>query len=312
MLTQVLPEAFLIGVLASTLRTASPLLLAALGEVYAEHSGVMNIGLEGGMLVGCLAGFLAAFYLHSIWAAVVISALAGGAIALILAVMCITLRANQVVTGVTINLLCAGLTTFVYRALFGVSIVAPSVETVKEVSFPALSAIPFLGPVLFQQKPFVYGALLAAALAYVVLYKTTVGLQVRAVGENPTAAETMGVSIYKTRYLCVVFSGMMAGMAGAILSVGEVGAFAYNMSAGRGFMALAIVIFGGWNPLLALAAALFFGFADALQLSLQASGVRLPSELFLSVPYVLTILTVAVAWTRSRAPGMLGVPYAKE
>lgn len=312
MLMQVLPEAFLIGVLASTLRTASPLLLAALGEVYAEHSGVMNIGLEGGMLVGCLAGFLAAFYLHSILAAAVISALAGGAVALILAVMCITLRANQVVTGVTINLLCAGLTTFVYRALFGVSIVAPSVETMKEVSLPALSAIPFLGPVLFQQKPFVYGALLAAVLAYIVLYKTTVGLQVRAVGENPTAAETMGVSIYKTRYLCVVFSGMMAGLAGAILSVGEVGAFAYNMSAGRGFMALAIVIFGGWNPLLALAAALFFGFADAVQLSLQASGMRLPSELFLSVPYVLTIVTVAVAWTRSRAPGMLGVPYAKE
>lgn len=312
MLMQVLPEAFLIGVLASTLRTASPLLLAALGEVYAEHSGVMNIGLEGGMLVGCLAGFLAAFYLHSIWAAAVISALAGGAVALILAVMCITLRANQVVTGVTINLLCAGLTTFVYRALFGVSIVAPSVETMKEVSLPALSAIPFLGPVLFQQKPFVYGAILAAVLAYIVLYKTTVGLQVRAVGENPTAAETMGVSIYKTRYLCVVFSGMMAGLAGAILSVGEVGAFAYNMSAGRGFMALAIVIFGGWNPLLALAAALFFGFADAVQLSLQASGMRLPSELFLSVPYVLTIVTVAVAWTRSRAPGMLGVPYAKE
>jgi len=312
MLMQVLPEAFLTGVLASTLRTASPLLLAALGEVYAEHSGVMNIGLEGGMLVGCLVGFLAAFYLHSIWAAVAISALAGGAVALILAVMCITLRANQVVTGVTINLLCVGLTTFAYRALFGVSIVAPSVETVKDVSLPVLSAIPFLGPVLFQQKPFVYGALLAAVTAYVVLYKTTVGLQVRAVGENPTAAETMGVSIYKTRYLCVVFSGMMAGLAGAILSVGEVGAFAYNMSAGRGFMALAIVIFGGWNPLLALAAALFFGFADALQLSLQASGVQLPSELFLSVPYVLTILTVAVAWTRSRAPGMLGVPYVKE
>jgi simple sugar transport system permease protein len=288
------------------------LLLAALGEVYSESSGVINIGLEGQMLVGCLAGFLAAYYTRNLWAAAAFSALTGGAIALALAVMTITLRANQVVTGVTINLLCLGLTTFVYRALFGVSLVAPSVPTMQEIAVPVLSQIPVLGPVLFQQKLFVYIALFLAVALHFTLYRTTIGLQVRAVGEQPTASETMGVNVIRTRYLCVVFAGVMAGLAGAILSVGEVGSFTYNMAAGRGFMALAIVIFGRWNPLLVLVASLFFGFADSLQLGLQALGLRLPSELFLSVPYLLTIVIVTVTWTRSRAPAALGVAYAKE
>jgi simple sugar transport system permease protein len=182
----------------------------------------------------------------------------------------------------------------------------------QNLHLPILSDIPYLGPVLFQQKLFVYFTILMAAVTFFLLYRTTLGLQVRAVGENPTAADTMGVNIYRTRYLCVLVSGMAAGLGGAILSVGEVGTFTYNMSAGRGFMAMAIVIFGGWNPLLALAASLFFGAADSFQLSLQALGLSLPSELFLSVPYVLTIVTVAVAWTRSRSPATLGMPYVKE
>ena len=155
------------------------------------------------MLVGCLAGFLAAFYANSVLAAIALDALAGGAIALLLAVMTITLRANQVVTGVTVNLLCLGLTTYVYRALFGVSLVAPSIPTMHEVVLPVLSQIPIIGPVLFQQKPSVYVALLLAFLLYFVFYKTTIGLRVRAVGENPTASETMGVNIIRTRYLFV-------------------------------------------------------------------------------------------------------------
>ncbi len=226
--------------------------------------------------------------------------------------MTISLRANQVVTGVTINLLCLGLTTFIYRALFGVSLVAPSVPTMQEVELPVLSQIPYLGPVLFQQKLAVYVAIFLAFLLHFLLYKTTLGLQVRAVGENPIASETMGVNIQRTRYLCVAFSGVMAGLAGAVLSVGEVGSFTYNMTAGRGFMALAIVIFGGWKPLLALAASLFFGIADSFQLSLQALGLNLPSELFLSLPYVLTIVVMAVSWARTSAPATLGVPYVKE
>jgi simple sugar transport system permease protein len=273
---------------------------------------VINIGLEGQMLVGCLAGFLAAYYTQSLWAAAAFSALTGGAIAFALAVMTITLRANQVVTGVTINLLCLGLTTFVYRALFGVSLAAPSVPTMREIAVPGLSQLPVLGPVLFEQKLFVYIAVLLAVGLHFILYRTTIGLQVRAVGEQPTASETMGINVIRTRYLCVVFAGVMAGLAGAILSVGEVGSFTYNMAAGRGFMALAIVIFGRWNPLLVLVASLFFGFADSLQLGLQALGLRLPSELFLSVPYLLTIVIVTVTWTRSREPAALGVAYAKE
>jgi general nucleoside transport system permease protein len=309
---QIFTEALLVGVLAASVRTASPILLAALGEIFAELSGVINVGLEGQMLVGALAGFLGAYYLHSNLAGAAAGALAGGLIALILAFMCITLHANQVVTGVTINVLCLGLTTFAYRALFGVSLVAPSVDTVQTWRVPVLVDIPYLGPVLFEQKPFVYFTLFLVLIAAWLLYRTTIGAQVRAVGENPAAAETMGLNIYKTRTLSVIVAGMAAGLGGAFLSVGEVGSFTYNMTSGRGFMALAIVIFGGWNPWLALVAALLFGAADALQLSLQALGVALPSELLLSVPYVLTLLIVAVAWTKSRAPAALGSPYVKE
>jgi ABC-type uncharacterized transport system permease subunit len=312
MLERILTEAFIVSLLASTIRTSSPILLAALGEIYSERAGVLNIGLEGQMLMGTLFGFLGAYYFGSHWLGMALGTLSGGLIALLLAFMCVSLYANQVVTGVTINLLCLGLTTYIYRALFGVSMTIPSIEPMKSIHIPWLSNWPYLGPILFQQKIFVYLTIALAFIASFILYKTTVGLQVRAVGEHPAAAETTGVKVYKTRYLCIVLSGLLAGFGGAILSVGVVGIFTQNMSAGRGFMALAIVIFGGWNPLRALAASLLFGAADSLQLSLQALGLPVPSELLLSVPYALTIIAMAVSATRSRVPAALAVPYIKE
>ena len=309
---RILTEAFIVGLLASTIRTSSPILLGALGEIYSERAGVLNIGLEGQMLMGSLFGFLGAYYFGNHWLGMAAGMLAGGFIALILAFLCVSLYANQVVTGVTINLLCLGLTTYIYRALFGVSMTVPSIDTMKRMHFPFLSELPWLGPILFQQKIFVYLTLLLTLIAAFFLYRTTVGLQVRAVGEHPSAAETTGVNVYRTRYLCIVLSGLLAGFGGAILSVGEVGSFSQNMSAGRGFMALAIVIFGGWSPLKALGASLLFGAADSLQLSLQALGLSVPPELLLSIPYALTIVIMAVAAGHSRAPASLAVPYVKE
>lgn len=312
MLERILTEAFFISLLASTIRTSSPILLGALGEIYSERSGVLNIGLEGQMLMGALFGFLGAYYLKNHWAGLALGMLAGASIALILAFLCVSLYANQVVTGVTINVLCLGLTKYIYRALFGISMTIPTIEPMQRVHIPVLSDLPWLGPILFQQKIFVYLTLLLVVVAYFTLYKTTLGLQVRAVGEHPSAAETMGVNVYKTRYMCIVLSGLLAGFGGAILSVGEVGSFTQNMSAGRGFMALAIVIFGGWNPAKALAASLLFGAADSLQLSMQALGLPVPPELLLSVPYALTIVAMGVAASRSSAPASLALPYVKE
>lgn len=264
------------------------------------------------MLMGALFGFLGAYYVGNHWLGMVFGMLAGGLVALILAFLCVSLYANQVVTGVTINVLCLGLTTFIYRALFGVSMTVPNVEPMKSIYLPFLREIPWLGPILFQHKIFVYVTLLLALVAYFALYKTTLGLQVRAVGEHPSAAETMGVNVYRTRYMCIVLSGLLAGFGGAILSVGEVGSFTLNMSAGRGFMALAIVIFGGWNPLKALGASLLFGAADSLQLSMQVLGAGVPPELLLSVPYALTVIAMSIAASRSRAPTSLAAPYVKE
>jgi general nucleoside transport system permease protein len=312
MLESILSQAFIVGVLAGALRVASPILLAAVGEIYAERSGIINVGVEGQMLTGALFGFLGAYYSGNLWLGLLVGSLSGALIASVVGFMCVSLFSNQVVTGVAVNLFCLGMTTFLYRTIFGVSMDIPTTQTMHAVDIPLLSNLPYLGPILFQQKVYVYLTLAIAGLAAVFLYKTTWGLNVRAVGEHPTAAETGGVSVVTTRYLCILLGGFLAGLGGAVLSVGEVGYFTMNMTAGRGFMALAIVVFGAWDPLRATGAALLFGAADALQRSLQAIGVGLPPQLMLSIPYLLPIVALAFASGRSRAPAMLATPYKRE
>jgi simple sugar transport system permease protein len=312
MLDRILSASFVVMTLTAAVRTASPILLAAIGEIFSERSGVLNVGLEGQMLMGALFGFLGTYFVGSHWVGIVVGMLAGAAIALIVAVMSVSLFADQVVTGVTINVLCLGITTYVYKTAFGVSMSMPTVETLPTVRLPLLSDIPYLGPILFQHRTFVYAtAAIALATAWV-LYRTTIGLHIRAVGEHPLAAETMGVDVKRTRYACVVLSGILAGLGGALLSVGDVGYFTLNMSAGRGFMALAIVVFSGWDPLSAIVTSLLFSAADSLQWSLQAVGVGIPPQLMSALPYLLPIVALAVARTRSQAPAALAQPFAKE
>jgi ABC-type uncharacterized transport system permease subunit len=312
MLESILSQAFIVGILASAIRVASPILLAAVGEIFAERSGLINVAVEGQMLTGALFGFLGAYYSDNQLVGLLLGSLSGVLIAAVVGFMCISLFSNQVVTGVAVNLFCLGMTTYVYRSVIGVRTDIPTTQTMHAVDIPILSDIPYLGPILFQQKIYVYATLAIAALAAFILYKTTWGLNVRAVGEHPSAAETAGVSVVATRYLCILVGGLLAGLGGAMLSVGEVGYFTMNMSAGRGFIALAIVVFGGWDPLKATGAALLFGLADALQRSLQAVGVGLPPQLMLSIPYLLPIFALAFASGRSRAPAMLAIPYKKE
>lgn len=310
----ILTSTFIVGLLQATLRTTTPLLLAAIGEMFSERSGVLNIGLEGIMLIGTLIGFLASYMTGNVWLGVLAGALAGSLIALIHAVLSVSMGVSQVVSGVGINILCVGLSMTIYRVVFGPSLIsAPMAPGQEPIHVPVLSDLPVVGPVLFQQLPVVYLALALVPISWFVLYRTELGLKIRAVGEQPLAAETLGVSVQGIRYLSVLVCGFLTGLAGTFLSLGLLNIFLDNMTAGRGWIALAVVIFGRWQPWGILGAALFFGFADALQLRIQALGFNIPYQFLLMIPYALTMIAlIGAVGRRSASPGALGKPYTGE
>ena len=310
--TSLLTAAFLINLFTTMIRMAAPVLMTALGEIFTEKSGVLNIGLEAQMLTGALAGFIGAYFTGNNWLGMLIGMLGGVLMSALFAVLTISLRADQIVVGITLNIFALGLTTFVYRVLFGVAIIPPSVQPMPEVAIPFLSELPVIGSILFSQKFFVYLAFLLVPLAHFILFKTHVGLNIRSVGEYPLAAETMGINVIRTRYICVMLSGVSAGLSGAYLAIGQLARFTDNMAAGRGFIALAIVIFGQWKPYLAAVAALIFGFADAMQLSLSAVGFQVPEQFLRMTPYVVTVFSMMVVAWRALSPAALASPYTKE
>ncbi len=278
----------------ATLRAATPLIIAAIGGIFAERSGVVNIALEGKMLTGAFTAVLVSFYTGNPWLGILGAMLSGGFMAIILAVASIKYRANQVVVGVTINLLAAGLTVFLMQVFFGAS-----------GTTPAVTRLPTIGPF----TPLVYFAPLLVAITFILLYHTPWGLRIRAVGEHPKAAATVGIDVIYLRYACVIVSGILAGIAGAHLSIGTLSVFVRDMTVGRGFIALAALIFGKWHPFGVLGAALLFGFSDALQMRLQGGGI--PSQLIQAVPYIFTMIVLAGFVGRSTAPAALGEPYHK-
>ncbi|MFM8321429.1 MAG: ABC transporter permease [Chloroflexota bacterium] len=301
------PEAW-ISLFTAAVRLATPLVFAALGGILAERSGVLNIGLEGMMVAGTFGGYLGGLLLGDPWAGALGGMLAGGLFGFIFAWMAVYLRADQVVLGTGINILGLGLTSYFYRAMYksGVSQFFPGF---KVYPIPGLSEIPILGPVLFQQIPLVYLMYGLAPLTAFVLYRTTWGLKLRAVGEHPQAADTAGISVLRMRLLAVTLSGAFAGLGGAFLSVGQLSAFTEGLVAGRGFIALAAVIFGRWDPLRSTLGCLMFGLADALQLRLQSLGIPAPIEVFLMFPYLLTLVMFILFVSRVRPPASLGKPY---
>ena len=303
--------AFLTTWLAAAVRLAGPVLLAALGETFAERAGVLNVGIEGVVLWGALAAFLGCAATGSPWVGLVAAAVTGLAAGTLLAWMFVTVQASQVVVGLVFNLLALGVASFVYRAAAQAGLDG-AVALLPPLAIPGLSDLPVLGPVLFGQPPLLYATLVLAALASWALYRTRFGLSLRAVGENPRAAEAAGISVVRMRYAGVLISGVAAGLAGAYLMLCEVGLFRDSIVSGQGFIALAIVILGRWSPGRVVLAALLFGAADALQLSLQLRGWGLPPQLLLALPYVLTLLAISGVFGRAtRQPGALLQPYVK-
>jgi general nucleoside transport system permease protein len=307
----VLDAAFLAAFVAAAVRLGAPLALAALGETITERSGVINIGIEGSIIAGALAGALAALAWDSAAWGVAAGGLAGGAVALVFAAFAVGLGANQIIAGTAVTLGGLGFTSVVYEARFGATGTALTLPTLDPLPVPLLSALPIVGPGLFAQPATVYLTYLLAPLLWAFLFRTGWGLSLRAVGEAPEAAAAAGVPVRAVRFLAVLWGGLLAGLAGAHLAL-TLGTFAGGMSAGRGFIAIAVVVLGRWNPLWVLAAALFFGAASALQFALQALGLDVPYQLFLALPYVLTLAALAGWLGLARAPAALGGRWPRE
>lgn len=300
-----------VGLLAATLRVAAPLVYAAIGTLVAERSGVMNIGVEGMMLFGAFTAVAGSYYTGSAWLGVMAAVIVGALLGLLHAWASVSLRANQIVSGAAINLLAVGVPNYLLIALWQRPGLSPMVDSLSAVRVPLLADLPVIGPFFASQNVLAYGALALAALAHVVLFHTALGLRVRAVGEHPRAADTVGVDVYRLRYLCVIFSGAMAGLGGAYLSVAHLSLFAKQMTQGRGFIAMGAMIFGKWTPFGTLAACLLFGLADALQLALQTRGLPVPPDLLMAIPYLLTLIALAGFVGRAVAPAAIGRPYIK-
>lgn len=303
----------LVGLLAGSLALAVPLVFGALGGVLGERAGVVNIAIDGQLLLGAFAAAIIGSSTGSPWAGLIAAMLAGALVALVLGVFAITYLVDQVIVGVVLNVLVIGLTSFLFS-----QVLAPNAATLNSpprfprVPIPLLGEIPLVGPIFFRQTMVVYLLYIAVALVTFGLYRTRWGLRVRAVGEHPKAADTVGIKVNRTRYRTILLAGAIAGMGGAFYTLVSVPQFNREMTGGAGYIALAAVIFGKWDPIRATLAALLFGFASNLQGVLAVLGSPVPSQFMLMLPYVITIFAVAGLVGRSRPPAADGVPYQKE
>jgi simple sugar transport system permease protein len=303
---------FWVPLLAAGIRVATPLLFASLGEAVAERAGLLNVGIEGMMAMGAICGFMAAFWSGDPWiafgAAILVGALAG----LLFGLLTVVRGADQIVTGIVLNILALGLASFTYQSIFASAADVPQLHvTTAPLRLPWLSELPVVGRALFAQSPIVYVGYLLIPVFWFLLERSSWGLNVRAVGENPEAVDSAGVNVWRVRLQAITIGGAMAGLGGATIAVAQVGAYVDGMIAGRGFIALAIVVFGGWNPWRVALASLLFGAADALQLRLQVSGVGLPNELLLGLPYLLTIVVVVLVAGRAGYPSAINRAYLR-
>jgi len=309
---EILEITFITGLLAAAMRMATPIIFATLGEIISERAGVLNLGIEGIMLMGAMTGFLVTIRSGALWLGVLAAALVGMLLALLMAFLAVYLGLSQHVSGLGITLFSTGLAMFVYRLHFGSPTVPPTVEPFRQRAIPVLSKIPVLGQAFFSQYSLTYFAWILIPLVSILLYKTKIGLRIRTVGENPFAADTVGVNVNLTRTLSLVASGALMGIGGSFLTLAHQNMFLIDVIGGRGWIAIAMVIFGNWNPVKGSLGALIFGFLDGLQLRLQALGFKIPFHLFLMIPYLMTIIALISVSRKATVPASLLKPYRRE
>ena len=304
---------YIIAILAAGVVAGTPILYASLGEVITERAGILNLGVEGMMLVGAVSAFYVGTYTENKWLGLLVALIVGGLMALIHGVITIGFRASQVASGLALTIFGTGLSAYLGRGLVGI----PPTSTFKAVAVPVLSQIPILGKILFVQDIMVYLSVILVAILWFVFYKTKAGLLLRAVGENPSAVDALGHNIFFIRYAAVIVGGMFAGAGGAYLSLAYSPSWIENMSAGRGWIAVALVIFAVWDPRRALLGAWLFGVIASLGLHLQALGVMIPSNFLQMLPYIFTFIVLVLTTRetknrRSGTPAALGIPYSRE
>jgi len=302
---------FLTDYLVASLRLCCPLAFAALGGLLSERSGVLNIALEGMLLSGAFASAAGAFFTGNSWIGILLAIFMGGLVGVLHAYLCVTLRVDQLVSGLAINLTAAGLTSFWARILFN-SGQAQSLPGINIIGIPGLKNIPIIGDILFNEDPLVYLLFLLIPLLTYILFRTSIGLSLRAVGEYPRAADTAGISVKLVRYVAVTLSGCLAGLGGAYLALVHVKFFVEDMSAGKGFIALAALIFGRWHPVSTFFACLLFGATEALQLRIQAFNLNIPYQFLVMLPYLIALFASVGLAGKSTPPAALGIPYIPE
>ena len=311
-MSELLDIAFISGLMGATMRMATPIIFATLGEILSERAGVLNLGIEGIMLMGAMTGFLVTFSSGSIWLGVLAAAGIGMLLGLLMAFLAVYLGLSQHVSGLGITLFATGLAMFIYRLHFGSPTVPPIIQPFKQISLPILSKIPIIGPGLFTQYSLTYIAWLLVPIISILLYRTKIGLKIRTVGENPIVADTVGVNVLLVRTLCLVAGGALMGIGGAFLTLAHQNMFLIDVIGGRGWVAIAMVIFGNWNPYKGAIGALIFGFLDGLQLRLQGLGIAISFHVFLMIPYLLTIVALISVSRKASVPAGLLKPYRRE
>jgi simple sugar transport system permease protein len=302
----------LTGLLQTTVARSAPIIFGALSGVLCERSGVINIAIEGMLLAGAFVAAVTASITGDYWSGILAAMITGALLALLLAVLAIRYLVDQIVAGFVINILVTGLTSYIHQAVLVPNQTLNQPPRVPRLPIPVLSDIPIIGPIFFQHNIFIYTAFILVGVIWYALFKTRYGLRVRAVGEHPRAADTVGINVNFIRYRNVILGGIVAGIGGAYFTLGSTGTFEREMTGGRGFIGLAAMIFGGWNPAGAAGSSLIFGLADAIQARASILKIAIPSEFLLMLPYLVTIIVVAGLIGRVRAPAADGQPYTKE
>jgi len=308
MISELFTATVLVGILASGIRLATPYLYAALGETFGQKSGVLNLGVEGVMLLGAFFSFYVAFTTGNLWLGLLAAIVMGAIMGVVIAIVNVTLQAQQGISGIGIYLFGLGMSDLLFQITLG------TVETVKgfpEMHFPVLSDLPWVGEIFFQQNLLVYIAYILVPISWFLLNKTNVGLKIRAVGENPEAADSLGVSVSTVRYFTCILGGILSGIAGASMSIALLNVFQQNLTSGLGFIAVALVYFGGWRPFGVLIGSLIFSMVNALQLWVQVLSIPIPSDVAIMMPYLLTILALVIAVQRVKPPTALAKPFER-